>query len=70
MQPDNVAKNIDYLGYPLLTKSGPDIYAKAAAAYPSLTIDVSKVVNPTVYKNHEPADQAARNAVWTEVKAA
>lgn len=69
MQPDNVEKNINYIAYPLLSKSGPDIYSKMAANYPSLEVDVSKVVNPTVYKNHDPADQAARNAVWTEVKA-
>jgi hypothetical protein len=41
-----------------------------AANYPSLQVDVSQVINPTVYKNHDATDQAARNAVWTEVKAA
>ncbi|MEI6230358.1 MAG: spermidine/putrescine ABC transporter substrate-binding protein [Actinomycetes bacterium] len=70
MQPDNVVKNINYIAYPLLTKSGPDTYAKMAANYPSLQVDVSQVINPTVYKNHDATDQAARNAVWTEVKAA
>ena len=69
LRPENIIKNIEYLGYPLLAQGGEATYAKMVEGRPSLAIDLKNIDDTKVYRNHTPADTAARDTVWTEVKA-
>ena len=69
LRPENIAKNIAYLGYPMPTKTGADTFDKITADYPETRLAVSDLDKPEVFKTQTPEGKAARDAMWTEVKA-
>ena len=70
LRPENAIKNINYLGYPMPVKGASGTFEALAEKVPAINVSLADLANPTVYKNLSPEDNAARSAVWTEVKAA
>ncbi len=69
LRPDNVVKNVNYLGYPFPVRDGADAFEALAKEVPACNVDVADLENPTVFELLPPADVQARSAMWTEVKA-
>lgn len=69
LRPENIAKNIAYLGYPMPTKSGQDVFDEITKDYPETRVTVADLDKPNVFKTQTPEGKAARDAMWTEVKA-
>ncbi|MFN8168180.1 MAG: spermidine/putrescine ABC transporter substrate-binding protein [Candidatus Nanopelagicales bacterium] len=69
LRPENAVKNITYLGYPMPVKGASGTFEALAEKVPAINVSLKDLENPTVYKNLSPEDNAARAAVWTEVKA-
>ena len=69
LRPENIVKQINYLGYPMPTKSGQDAFAAISKGYPGTQITVADLSKPNVFKTQTPEGKAARDAMWTTVKA-
>jgi len=69
LRPENIVKQINYIGYPMPTKSGQDTFAAISKGYPGTQISVADLSKPNVFKTQTPEGKAARDAMWTTVKA-
>ncbi len=69
LRPENVVKNVNYLGYPFPVRDGAEAFEALAKEVPACNVDVADLENPTVFELLPPADVQARSAMWTEVKA-
>jgi len=69
LRPENIVKQINYLGYPMPTKAGQDTFAAISKDYPGTQITVADLSKPNVFKTQTPEGKAARDAMWTTVKA-
>ena len=69
LRPENIDKQINWLGYPMPTKSGQDTFAALSKNFPATQISVADLSKPNVFKTQTPAGKNARDAMWTTVKA-
>ncbi|MEY9854863.1 spermidine/putrescine transport system substrate-binding protein [Catenulispora sp. GAS73] len=69
LRPENVVKNIDYIGYPMPVNGTEDAYAKLVAQLPQCVIKAEDLVTDRMFQNGTAAQEHARDAVWTDVKA-
>ncbi len=69
LRPENIDKNVTYLGYPMPTKSSAAAFAKVSEGHPACTVTVEDLGRANVFKTQTPEGKAARDAMWTEVKA-
>jgi spermidine/putrescine transport system substrate-binding protein len=69
LRPENIDKQINYLGYPMPTKNGAATFAALSKDYPGTQITVADLTKPNVFKTQTPAGKAARDSMWTTVKA-
>ncbi len=69
LRPENIDKQINWLGYPMPTKSSAATFAALTKDYPQTRVAISDLDKPEVFKTQTPEGKAARDAMWTEVKA-
>jgi spermidine/putrescine transport system substrate-binding protein len=69
LRPENVIKNISYIGYPMPVNGTEDAYAKLVAQFPQCVIKPEDLVTDRMFQNGTAAQGHARDAVWTDVKA-
>jgi spermidine/putrescine transport system substrate-binding protein len=70
LQPANMAKNVEYTGYPVPTYAGLSTYKKLVANYPFLDVGTDELSNWSSWqKGLTPAQQKVWNAEWTRVQA-
>ncbi|MEY9894927.1 spermidine/putrescine transport system substrate-binding protein [Catenulispora sp. MAP5-51] len=69
LRPENVTKNIEYIGYPMPVNGTEDAYAKLVAQFPQCVIKPEDLVTNRMFQNGTAAQGHARDAVWTDVKA-
>ena len=69
LRPENIEKNINFLGYPMPTKNGAAVFAALSKGYPETSVTVADLSQPNVFKTQTIEGKAARDAMWTEVKA-
>jgi spermidine/putrescine transport system substrate-binding protein len=69
LRPENIEKNITYLGYPMPTKTGQSTFDEITKDYPEARVSLADLDKPEVFKTQTPEGKAARDAMWTEVKA-
>ncbi|BBY73651.1 spermidine/putrescine ABC transporter substrate-binding protein [Mycolicibacterium parafortuitum] len=70
LRPDNMAKIVDFVGYPIATNAGMAAYDNLVAQYPFLTYDQTVLSNPDVWlASLQDQQLTAWNQAWTRVKA-
>jgi spermidine/putrescine transport system substrate-binding protein len=69
LRPENIVKQINWLGYPMPTKSSTAAFEALTKDYPQTRVALTDLNKPEVFKTQTPDGKAARDAMWTEVKA-
>jgi spermidine/putrescine transport system substrate-binding protein len=68
LRPENVEKNINYIGYPMPVHGTEDIYAEIVADYPECTVSVGDLARGLYFTNDSVPKTQARDAAYTEMK--
>lgn len=68
LRPENVEKNINYIGYPMPVHGTEDIYAEIVADYPQCTVSVEDLARGLYFTNESVPKTQARDAAYTEMK--
>jgi spermidine/putrescine transport system substrate-binding protein len=70
LQPENMAANVDYIGYPTPTTQGIASYTKLVSTHPFLDIPLSQMTDWTSWEAPQTAAQAGLwNQMWLDVEA-
>lgn len=70
LRPDNMAKIVDFVGYPIATKTGLSTYSGLVAKYPFLEYDEQVLSDPAIWlASLQDTQLTAWNQAWTRVKA-
>lgn len=70
LRPDNMAKIVDFVGYPIATKTGLSTYTTLVEKYPFLDYDEAVLSDPSVWlASLQDQQLTAWNQAWTRVKA-
>ncbi len=68
LRPENVEKNINYIGYPMPVHGTEDTYAEIVADYPQCTVSVEDLARGLYFTNDSVPKTQARDAAYTEMK--
>ncbi|MFF2198218.1 spermidine/putrescine ABC transporter substrate-binding protein [Streptomyces sp. NPDC058157] len=69
LRPENVKKNIRYIGYPMPVRGTEDTYAELVEPFPQCVVGADDLKADLFYRNGDARGERARDAAWTEVKA-
>ncbi|MFG2196470.1 spermidine/putrescine ABC transporter substrate-binding protein [Streptomyces sp. NPDC048639] len=69
LRPENVKKNIEYIGYPMPVAGTEDIYAEIVKQFPQCIVSADDLKADLYFRNGSTADEQARDTAWTHVKA-
>jgi spermidine/putrescine transport system substrate-binding protein len=69
LRPENVTKNIEYIGYPMPVKGTESTYEALVANLPQCVVTVDDLSKNLFFRNGTQAQEQARDAAWTDVKA-
>lgn len=69
LKPENVVKNINYIGYPMPVKGSESAYQEIVKALPQCVITIDDLKKDLNFRNGTAAQEQARDAAWTDVKA-
>ncbi|MFJ7156516.1 spermidine/putrescine ABC transporter substrate-binding protein [Streptomyces sp. NPDC101118] len=69
LRPENVKKNIEYIGYPMPVRGTEDTYSALVEPFPQCQVSADDLKDDLYYRNAGAAGERARDAAWTEVKA-
>jgi spermidine/putrescine transport system substrate-binding protein len=69
LKPENVIKNINYIGYPMPVHGTESAYEKLVESVPQCVVTVDDLSRDLVFRNGTVAQEQARDAAWTDVKA-
>jgi len=69
LKPENVEKNINYIGYPMPVHGSEATYAEIVQTLPQCVITVDDLNRNLSFRNVTPAQDDARDTAWTDVKA-
>ncbi len=70
LEPENAARNIEYMGYPM-PYTGPDeTFAELVKTDPSINVTVEDLENGDQFRNLGPDGRRLWDEAWTEIKAA
>lgn len=69
LRPENVKKNIEYIGYPMPVRGSEDTYAALVEPFPQCQVTTADLKDDLFYRNGTPQAEKARDAAWTDVKA-
>ena len=68
LRPENVEKNINYIGYPMPVHGTEATYEEIVADYPECTVTVEDLSRNLYFTNDSVAKTQARDAAYTEMK--
>jgi spermidine/putrescine transport system substrate-binding protein len=68
LRPENVAKNINYIGYPMPVSGTEEVYDELIAPYPACKVSVDDLGEDLYFTNHSVADSRDRDDAWTRIK--
>jgi spermidine/putrescine transport system substrate-binding protein len=68
LRPENVEKNINYIGYPMPVHGTEGTYNELVAQYPECTVTVDDLARNLYFTNDSVAKTQARDAAYTEMK--
>ncbi|GGQ75341.1 polyamine ABC transporter substrate-binding protein [Couchioplanes azureus] len=69
LRPENVKKNITYIGYPMPVKGAEQIYAPLIESLPQCAVTPADLRQDMMYRNGTQEQERARDKAWTEAKA-
>jgi spermidine/putrescine transport system substrate-binding protein len=69
LRPENVIKNINYIGYPMPVKGTESAYEALVTNLPQCVVTVDDLSKDLVFRNGTQAAEQARDAAWTDIKA-
>ncbi|MEV6583180.1 spermidine/putrescine ABC transporter substrate-binding protein [Streptomyces sp. NPDC051582] len=69
LRPENVKKNIEYIGYPMPVRGTEDTYAALVEPFPQCLVTAEDLGADLFYRNGTTTGERARDAAWTDVKA-
>ncbi len=68
LRPENVEKNISYIGYPMPVHGSEDVYDAFVADYPECKVTTDDLGQDLYFTNHGVDEVQARDAAYTEIK--
>jgi spermidine/putrescine transport system substrate-binding protein len=69
LEPENAAKNIEYMGYPMPYKGPDETFANLVKDDPAIDVTVQDLTNGQQYASLGAAGRARWDQAWTEIKA-
>ncbi|MEU0393958.1 spermidine/putrescine ABC transporter substrate-binding protein [Streptomyces sp. NPDC006208] len=69
LRPENVKKNIEYIGYPMPVGGSEDTYAAIVEPFPECLVAASDLKDDLFFRNGTSRGEQARDTAWTHVKA-
>ncbi|MGW1767890.1 polyamine ABC transporter substrate-binding protein [Streptomyces sp. NPDC002073] len=69
LRPENVKKNIEYIGYPMPVRGSEATYAALVEPFPQCLVTAEDLGADLFYRNSDARGEKARDAAWTDVKA-
>ncbi|MFE2474913.1 extracellular solute-binding protein [Streptomyces sp. NPDC059389] len=69
LRPENVKRNIEYIGYPMPVRGTEDTYAALVEPFPQCLVTAEDLGADLFFRNGTAAGERARDAAWTDVKA-
>ncbi|MFE3323476.1 spermidine/putrescine ABC transporter substrate-binding protein [Streptomyces sp. NPDC059176] len=69
LRPENVKKNIEYIGYPMPVSGSEDTYAAVVEPFPQCLVQASDLKDDLFFRNGSASGEQARDTAWTHVKA-
>jgi spermidine/putrescine transport system substrate-binding protein len=69
LRPENVRKNIEYIGYPMPVHGTEETYAKLVARFPECRVTLTDLSRHLYFSNDSVAATQARDAAFTEIQA-
>ncbi|MCX4539413.1 spermidine/putrescine ABC transporter substrate-binding protein [Streptomyces sp. NBC_01565] len=69
LRPENVKRNIEYIGYPMPVRGTEDTYAALVEPFPQCVVTADDLKADLFFRNGSATGERARDAAWTDVKA-
>ncbi|MFD6890698.1 spermidine/putrescine ABC transporter substrate-binding protein [Streptomyces sp. NPDC059957] len=69
LRPENVKKNIEYIGYPMPVRGTEDTYAALVEPFPQCQVTAADLKDDLYFRNGTAKGEQHRDAAWTDVKA-
>ncbi|MEU4063869.1 spermidine/putrescine ABC transporter substrate-binding protein [Streptomyces wedmorensis] len=69
LRPENVKRNIEYIGYPMPVRGTEDTYAALVEPFPQCLVTAADLKDDLFFRNGTATGEKARDAAWTDVKA-
>ena len=69
LRPENVQKNIEYIGYPMPVAGSEKVYADLVEPFPECLVTQEDLKADAFFRNGDRAAEEARDTAWTHVKA-
>ncbi|MFD4143208.1 spermidine/putrescine ABC transporter substrate-binding protein [Streptomyces sp. NPDC058572] len=69
LRPENVKKNIEYIGYPMPVDGSEDTYAALVEPFPECLVAATDLKDDLFFRNGTSRGEQARDTAWTRVKA-
>ncbi|MGX1885007.1 polyamine ABC transporter substrate-binding protein [Streptomyces sp. NPDC055287] len=69
LRPENVRKNIEYIGYPMPVRGTEDTYSALVEPFPECVVTAGDLKDDLYFRNGDARGERARDAAWTRVKA-
>ncbi len=68
LRPENVERNVSYIGYPMPVHGTEDVYEDLVAEYPECRVTLDDLSQDLYFTNDSVAEVRARDAAFTEIK--
>lgn len=69
LRPENVKKNIEYIGYPMPVRGSEDTYTALVEPFPQCQVTAADLKDDLYFRNGTAKGEQHRDAAWTAVKA-
>ncbi|MFF3673897.1 spermidine/putrescine ABC transporter substrate-binding protein [Streptomyces sp. NPDC002120] len=69
LRPENVKKNIEYIGYPMPVRGTEDTYTALVEPFPQCQVTAQDLRDDSYFRNGTAEGEQRRDAAWTDVKA-
>ncbi|MFJ9413345.1 spermidine/putrescine ABC transporter substrate-binding protein [Streptomyces sp. NPDC101227] len=69
LRPENVRRNIRYIGYPMPVRGSEDVYAAIVKPFPQCLVAPGDLKAELFFRNASSKGERARDTAWTHVKA-
>lgn len=68
LRPENVERNINYIGYPMPVHGTEAVYDELMAPFPACKVTVDDLAEDNYFTNHSVEEARARDDAWTRIK--